>query len=149
MVVSKFNTFSMSSNVVWNMYTSFVQFRKFKELFYLVYHIYAASVKEVGRVYCLLWARTFVRASVSHVFVNSITFESPMLGFWNFIYGFVMKQIVDSYVFLLLFFFFFLFLLKVVPLSWVMALWKQLQWNLVSKISQKLYELLYWNLICL
>ena len=47
------------------------------------------------------------------------------------------EKIADTY----------LFLIRIMPLSWVMALWKKYGWNLVSKISQKLLKLEPWNLV--
>ena len=39
------------------------------------------------------------------------------------------------------------FLACVMSLSGVMSLWKKLEWNIVSKISQKVFELGAWNLV--
>ena len=39
------------------------------------------------------------------------------------------------------------FPISIMPLTWVMALWKKYGWNFVSKISQKLLKLEPWNLV--
>ena len=52
-----------------------------------------------------------------------------MLGFWNFIYGFLLKKSLN----------FFFFLIRVMPF-WNYAPLKKSEWNLVSKISRKVLE---------
>ena len=67
-----------------------------------------------------------IRASLRYAFLmQSATFEPCMLGFWNFIYGFPWQN--SSW---------HIFLLGLCPFSelWLLQI---IEWNLVSKISQK------------
>ena len=91
-------------------------------------HYYAPNFEEVGGAYCF-WevcacVRPSVHASVRYAFWwHSITSEPCMLGFWNFIYGVFMKKIIDTY----------FFPIRIMPLSWVMALWKNIDGILSAK----------------
>ena len=97
---------------------------------------YAPNFKEVGGAYCFSGVCLFFLPSVTFV-MHSITLKPCMLGFWNFIYGFLMKKIADTY---------FFFSSGLFPFS---QLWpfKENGWKLVSKISQKLLKLEPWKFV--
>ena len=67
--------------------------------------------------------------------MHAISYEPCMLGFGNFIYGFLVEKKL-THIF---------FLVRVASLSGVMRLWKNR--NLDSKISWKVFELGFWNLV--
>ena len=67
---------------------------------------------------------------VSHFLLHAISYEPCMLGFWNFICVFIIKNSWPPFFFLSGNF----VLLSHAPL-------KKAEWNLVSKISRKLFEL--------
>ena len=51
---------------------------------------YAPNFEDVDGAYCFRVVRPFVRASVQNM--HAISYEPCMLGFWNFIYGFLMEK---------------------------------------------------------
>ena len=69
--------------------------------------------------------------------MHAISYEPCMLGFWNFSYMDSSWKISWPI----------FFLVPVISLSGIMPLWKKSVWNLVSKISQKVFELGAWNLV--
>ena len=69
--------------------------------------------------------------------MHAISYEPCMLGFWNFIYGFLMEKRLTCVFFSCLSY---LRFLSYAPL-------KKSEWNLVSKIAQKVFELGAWNLV--
>ena len=100
------------------------------------------SKKLEGHIASGTFVRACVRLSVCqcirplHFLMHSITSEPCMLGFWNFI-KILHEKIADLY----------FFSIRIMPLSWVMALWKKYGWILVNKIWQKLLKLEPWNLV--
>ena len=71
--------------------------------FWFISFCYAPNFKEVRGAYCFWVVCPSVRPSVclSRFLMHSITLEPWMLLFWNFLYGFLMKKIVDTYFFFL------------------------------------------------
>ena len=67
---------------------------------------------------------------LSRFVLHALSYELCMLGFWNFIYGFLMEKLLT-----LIFFFF----LELCPVLEVCP-FKKLEWNLLCKISRKLFE---------
>ena len=138
-----------------------------------------------------LYAPNFFEVDGAYRFrvVASVWPEPCMLGFWNFIYGFLTEKYLTHFFFscpsYLLFWSYapfekirmksdachilwtvharvlkfriwiphgktadqYFFLVQVISLSGVMPLWKKSEWNLVSKISRKVFELGAWNLV--
>ena len=82
-----------------------------------VTRFWSPNVEEVGGAYCFLDVCACVRPCVRPLqfLMHSITSEPCMLGFWNFIYGFFMKKYLICF-----------FPIAIMPLSWVMALWKKM-----------------------
>ena len=62
----------------------------------------------------------------SHFLMHAISYEPCILGFWNFMYGFLMEKYLTIF-----------FLVRVISLSGVVPPLKQSQWNLVSKYLGK------------
>ena len=87
------------------------------------------NFEEVWVAYCFWGIRPSIRSS--RFLMHSITLEPCMLLFWNFFYGFLIK-IADIF-----------FLDRIVLLSWVMAVWK----NMDAILSQKLLKLEPWTLV--
>ena len=87
------------------------------------------NFEEVWVAYCFWGIRPSIRSS--RFYMHSITLEPCMLLFWNFSYGFLIK-IADIF-----------FLDRIVLLSWVMAVWK----NMDAILSQKLLKLEPWTLV--
>ena len=50
-------------------------------------HDYVPNLKEVGGAYCFR-----LPVCTLHFLMHAISYEPCMLGFWNFIYGFLMKN---------------------------------------------------------
>ena len=100
---------------------------------------YAPNFKEVRGTYCFWFVHPCVR--VLRFLMHSITSEPCMQGFWNFIYGFLMKKKKKKknswHIF---------FLIRIMPLSWVMALRKNLNKNLSAKYLKNLLKIEPWNL---
>ena len=71
--------------------------------------------------------------------VHAISYEPCMLGFWNFIYGFLMEKKLTC-IFLLV---------RVTSLSGVMPLWKNQNEILSARYLGKVFELGAWNLVSL
>ena len=65
----------------------------------------------------------------------SVHQEPCMLGFWNFIYGFLMEKYL-THIF---------FLVWVLSLSGVMPFWIKSEWNLMHAISYELCMQGFWN----
>ena len=101
-------------------------FEKVSRYFEKFSRYYAPNFEEVDRAY---WFRV-MRASV-RLFVQ----EPCMLGFWNFIYGFLMEKYF-THVF---------FLVRVTSLSGVMPLSKKSERNLMHAISYEPCMLVFWN----
>ena len=88
-------------------------------------HFYAPNFEEVDGAY---WFRVVYPSLLSR------TVHARVLNFQIWIpHG----KIADAY----------FFLVRVISLSGVMPLWKKSQWNFVSKISRKVFELGAWNLV--
>ena len=86
------------------------------------------SKKLEGHIASGLFVRPSVRSS--RFLMHSITLEPWKLLFWNFLYEFLMKKIADTC----------FSLDRIMPLFWVMALWKNMDANLSAKYLKN-----YWS----
>ena len=77
-----------------------------------------------------------IRASI-RVCVQLFVKKPCMLGFWNFIYGFLMEKYLTHIV----------FLVRVISLPGVMPLWIKSEWNLMHVISYEPCMWGFWNVI--
>ena len=68
--------------------------------------------------------------------MHAISYEPCMLGFWNFIYGFLIEKVTDPY----------FFLGGVISYSEIMPLWKN-QNEILSARDLENFALRAWNLV--
>ena len=90
------------------------------------------SKKLTGHIGFGLSEHPSVRACIrlSRFLMHAISYEPSMLGFWNFIYGFLMEKWLTHF-----------FSCPSYLPYWSYAPLKKSEWNFVSKISRKVYEL--------
>ena len=99
---------------------------------------YAPNFDEVDGAYWFRVVRASVRPPVCACMLACVRLSKPcMLGFWNFIYGFLVEKNL-THVF---------FLVRFISLSGVMPLWIKSEWNLMHAISYEPCLLGFWNFI--
>ena len=85
--------------------------------------------------YLPFWSYAPLKKSVWNL-MHAISYEPYMLGFWHFIYGFSMEKYWP----------FFFSCPSYLPFWSYALLKKKSEWNLVSKISRKVFKPRAWNL---
>ena len=78
--------------------------------------------------YLPFWSYAPLKKSERNL-MHAISYELCMLGFWNFIYRFLMEKIADPYY----------FLVRVISPSRVMPLWKKLNEILSARYLEKVF----------